>query len=191
MRFGITLDVILNEYFVQLWETLRPGHKLENRLTNEWQLIGFQATDPSTDFRGTGYLGLQQLITLCFKESSHHKEAMLMYKDSTVEEHWYFFACAGINLTQKLLRSIQKGEFDKCLLFVIENYGDDQAKIRDLFDEWYYRAFKSFNEQWRDAKVGIMEFNHFFERVYDMYFLPDHQKIAEQFYGPLGKEKRD
>jgi hypothetical protein len=31
-----------------------------------------------------------------------------------------------------------------------------------------------FNDKWVDIKVDIMEFNHFFERVYDSDFLPYH-----------------
>ena len=41
-----------------------PNTKLKNRITDQWIEIGFQGKDPSTDFRGAGMLGLEQLLAL-------------------------------------------------------------------------------------------------------------------------------
>ena len=35
----------------RLWGILKPGVKRSGRITKEWQEIGFQGTDPTTDFR--------------------------------------------------------------------------------------------------------------------------------------------
>jgi hypothetical protein len=35
-----------------------PDKVLSERISKDWQDIGFQGKDPATDFRGTGYLGL-------------------------------------------------------------------------------------------------------------------------------------
>lgn len=47
---------------LQLWNLLMPGRALESRVCNSWQDIGFQGTDPKTDFRGMGLLGLENLL---------------------------------------------------------------------------------------------------------------------------------
>eukprot|EP00116_Pleurobrachia_bachei_P002493 sb/3462755/ len=38
---------------MELWGTLQPDNPLENRISEQWDIIGFQGTDPATDFRGT------------------------------------------------------------------------------------------------------------------------------------------
>jgi ELMO domain-containing protein len=43
---------------MSFWKVLKPNTPLTERLTNEWQNVGFQAKDPATDFRGAGFLGL-------------------------------------------------------------------------------------------------------------------------------------
>ena len=47
---------------VQLWNNLQPKVALKERISEQWTLIGFQGTDPATDFRGMGLLGLLNLV---------------------------------------------------------------------------------------------------------------------------------
>ena len=39
-----------------------PGQDLTNRISKQWQELGFQGDNPATDFRGMGLLGLQCLV---------------------------------------------------------------------------------------------------------------------------------
>eukprot|EP00948_MAST-09A_sp_MAST-9A-sp1_P002954 g2954.t1 len=56
----------------QLWENLMPGVlRRGGRKSEDWKEIGFQGTDPVTDFRGMGMLGLEQLLFF----SSHFPSA--------------------------------------------------------------------------------------------------------------------
>ncbi len=97
-----------------------------------------------------------------------------MFKDSVKEDHWYFFAVTGINISQKILRSLIKGEFDEGILRSFEeiNQKGESTSILALMDYFYFDIFKQFNNKWVNSRVNIMEFNHFFERVYDSDFLP-------------------
>ena len=52
--------------------------------------------------------------------------------------------------------------------------------LSDLMDYFYYKVFELFNTKWREAKVGIMEFNQFFERVYENDFLPHYAKFIQE-----------
>lgn len=65
--------------------------------------------DPATDFRGSGFLGFMQLLNMCTSPESKDK-ALEMYKASTVKEQWFFFAVTGINITQKLLNSLNNSK---------------------------------------------------------------------------------
>ena len=90
---------------MSLWNTLKPNEELDNRLSRKWIDIGFQGQDPATDFRGSGLLGLKQLVSLCI-DQRHSKKALEMYAASQVLEQWFFFAVTGINITQRLLNSL-------------------------------------------------------------------------------------
>jgi hypothetical protein len=61
-----------------LWNTLKPGREISNRISKEWIEIGFQGADPATDFRGAGILGLKQLISIC-TEARYKDVALQMY----------------------------------------------------------------------------------------------------------------
>lgn len=53
------------ELILDLWNALKSDERLEsdNKLiTKQWIDIGFQSSDPSTDFRGMGMLGLTNLV---------------------------------------------------------------------------------------------------------------------------------
>lgn len=39
-----------------------PGQQLTDRISKQWQEIGFQGNNPATDFRGMGMLGLRCLL---------------------------------------------------------------------------------------------------------------------------------
>ena len=46
----------------KLWHGLKGEHDLvETNISSRWSEIGFQGTNPSTDFRGMGLLGLVNL----------------------------------------------------------------------------------------------------------------------------------
>jgi len=47
---------------VQLWNNLQPNVTLIGRISPQWTDIGFQGSDPATDFRGMGLLGLLDLL---------------------------------------------------------------------------------------------------------------------------------
>lgn len=51
-------------------------------------------------------MGLEQLLTITDKDFRYHEQALKMYKDSTIQENWYFFSCTGLNITQKILNTM-------------------------------------------------------------------------------------
>jgi len=44
-----------------LWKVCFPDKEIQ-RISKEWKQLGFQGTDPATDFRGSGIFGLQNLV---------------------------------------------------------------------------------------------------------------------------------
>ena len=155
-------------------------------MTKKWIDIGFQGADPATDFRGSGILGLNQLLSIT-TESAYKTKALEMYRLSTIEEHWYFFAVTGINITQKLINTLKDS---KDQVYRIDIEGPILAHFKRVSEEntaeliernfeplmtyLYFNIFDLFNEEWIKAKPGIMEFNQFLDDIYGKSF---HQNI--------------
>ena len=66
-RYDVNL-VQNEEKLMELWAAL-TDEKLEFRFTKQWQKIGFQGSDPSTDFRAMGMLALDNLHYFATKYS--------------------------------------------------------------------------------------------------------------------------
>ena len=54
----------------QLYAATGLSEPLEGLVSEAWKLLGFQGTDPSTDFRGMGLVGLQHLLYFANHDST-------------------------------------------------------------------------------------------------------------------------
>ena len=73
---------------MQLWSLLMPDRVLPSRVTIEWQDIGFQGTDPKTDFRGMGLLGLENLLCVSFNFLRFYREFLFILYDRFFAENY-------------------------------------------------------------------------------------------------------
>ncbi|KAH9819110.1 ELMO/CED-12 family-domain-containing protein [Melampsora americana] len=80
-----------------LWKLLKPEKPLESLHTKSWQDIGFQGTDPSTDFRGSAMLGLDALILFGHRYGKVAQDLVAEAVDGGPS--WYPWALASINIT--------------------------------------------------------------------------------------------
>ncbi len=80
-----------------LWTLLRPDvRRRGGRVTDEWQELGFQGSNPATDFRGMGVLGLESLVHFA---RAHSSAARRVCNESLVPHNkWFSFAITHINL---------------------------------------------------------------------------------------------
>ena len=161
---------------MSLWDTLRPDEKLTERVTKKWIDIGFQAGDPATDFRGSGIQGLDMLLEM-LQDPRTKSRALEMYKNSTVQEHWYFYAVTGINITQKFRNAfkntkdqITRIEIDQLILNQCSNmpkdFFKDPKNLGKLVTRFYFDVFSCFDAKWVQMKPPIMEFNQFLDDIY-------------------------
>nr|CAG4634965.1 EOG090X0AMT [Alona affinis] len=134
-----------------LWSHLMPGRMLESRITISWQDIGFQGTDPKTDFRGMGLLGLENLL---FFAENYSDAARHVLSHSTHPKHGYSFAIVGINLTH-LAFTLWKDGAAKSHIY---NMGRPPA-LRHFHRFYCYLIFE-FDKLWmKENPESIMEFN--------------------------------
>ena len=50
-----------------LWGAAYPGAKLSGLVSPQWKEMGWQGTDPSTDFRGGGFISLENLLHFAYR----------------------------------------------------------------------------------------------------------------------------
>ncbi|XP_050443546.1 ELMO domain-containing protein 2 [Adelges cooleyi] len=133
-----------------LWNELKPDEHLENRVTKQWQNIGFQGEDPKTDFRGMGMLGLDNLVYFASKYTHLARSALLR---SMHPIHGYAFAIVGINLTSMALGLVVDGSAKTHF------YNKRNAPEYEDFNEFYCYLFWEFDKFWHNAKPkDLMEF---------------------------------
>ena len=86
----------------QLWSLAFPNRSLPSLKCEEWKEMGWQGTDPATDFRSGGLMSLENLAW--FAEHQPRVFQRLMHKRDGVRSQWeYPFAAAGVNITFQLV----------------------------------------------------------------------------------------
>ncbi|UXI20171.1 hypothetical protein NH340_JMT06114 [Sarcoptes scabiei] len=121
------------------------------RYGHHWEQIGFQGSDPSTDFRGVGILGLFQL---CFfvVDPKICRFCKVCYEKSLDSLQHYPFAITSINLTQIALQTLRDG--------LLNNEINRSNSVLDVFNRFYYGIFIRFYEIWKDQNKTIIDIGY-------------------------------
>jgi engulfment and cell motility protein 2 len=155
----------------ELWSLAFPDEPLTERITKKWGQLGFQGTDPATDFRGSGIFGLRNLLffgrsyPLPFRRLARGTFAPSLDAGAAMEEN-YPFAITGINLTNLLFEILGWGmrpseSAAKAQLCAMLVTGEDQRQprlVEGAFEEVYCAAFRLFDRRWRDMGAKYMDF---------------------------------
>ncbi|XP_039040760.1 ELMO domain-containing protein A-like [Hibiscus syriacus] len=89
----------------QLWRLAYPNRELLYLKSELWGDMGWQGTDPSTDFRGGGFISLENLIFFA-KNYPESFQCLLHKKDGNRADWEYPFAVAGINISFMLVQML-------------------------------------------------------------------------------------
>ncbi|PSS15778.1 ELMO domain-containing protein [Actinidia chinensis var. chinensis] len=119
--------------------------------------MGWQGSDPSTDFRGGGYVSLENLIFFA-KFYLDAFQSLLHKRDGSRAEWEYPFAVAGINLSFMLVQmlDLQSGKPTTMAgIRFLEFLSEDEM----AFDNLYCVAFRLMDAQWLAKRASYMEFN--------------------------------
>ncbi|XP_039275433.1 ELMO domain-containing protein 3 [Nilaparvata lugens] len=79
---------------------------------SHWQLIGFQGSDPATDLRGVGLLGLLQFLFLSTKQECAPL-ARKLYTVANSDNQAFPLAVLSLNVTQIALNALRSGKLNK------------------------------------------------------------------------------
>ncbi|GMT03990.1 hypothetical protein PENTCL1PPCAC_26164, partial [Pristionchus entomophagus] len=136
----------------QLWDLLNPSDPIDGMKSKRWGEIGFQGSDPSTDFRGMGVLSLHQLIYFIQKEPDTTRAILCLSHHPTIG---FPFAVAGINFTALTRRFLKEGFLKSHFYNTL-----DHSESIDDFHHAYVRIFTLFADFYkRENPSTIMEFN--------------------------------
>ncbi|TYH39249.1 hypothetical protein ES332_D12G167300v1 [Gossypium tomentosum] len=126
---------------IKLWHIAFPNVVLTGLISEQWKDMGWQGPNPSTDFRGCGFISLENLLFFGqnFPASFHR----LLLKEDGDRATWeYPFAVAGINVSFMLIQ-------------MLDLYSEDE----EAFDVLYCVAFELMDAQWLAMHASYMEFN--------------------------------
>ncbi|KAF1886961.1 hypothetical protein Lal_00046199 [Lupinus albus] len=141
----------------QLWKLAYPDRQLPSLKSELWKEMGWQGSDPSTDFRGGGFISLENLIFFAMKYPESFQR-LLNKQDGQRAEWEYPFAVAGINISFMLTQMLDlKAGYPSslsgiCFLQLLED--DEMA-----FDNLFCVTFQMMDAQWLAKRATYMEFN--------------------------------
>ncbi|KAJ4796073.1 ELMO/CED-12 family protein [Rhynchospora pubera] len=159
-RLEVPFDASLvghQEALRQLWRLAYPERMIPPFKSNLWKEMGWQGADPSTDFRGGGFISLENLIY--FAETYPESFQRLLHKQDGVRSEWeYPFAVAGINVSFMLVQMLELHSGNpttKAGIHFLKLLGGDEM----AFDRLYCAAFQLLDSKWLSKRATYMEFN--------------------------------
>ncbi|KAM2156760.1 hypothetical protein ACFX1R_042410 [Malus domestica] len=140
-----------------LWSAAFPEEELCGLISEQWKEMGWQGKDPSTDFRGGGFISLENL--LFFARSFPKSFQDLLRKQEGDRSVWeYPFAVAGVNITFMLIQMLDL-EAVKPRTLVGATFLKFLAEHESAFDLIYCITFKLMDHQWLSMRASYMDFN--------------------------------
>jgi hypothetical protein len=140
-----------------LWRAAFRNRELPGLVCEEWKEMGWQGIDPSTDFRGGGFVSLENLLFMA--QNFPRSFEKLLYKQEGQRATWeYPFAVAGLNITFMLIRMLDlrsaSPRSTSGVAFARILAEDDMA-----FGLLYSVAFEIMDAKWLAMRASYMEFN--------------------------------
>ncbi|KAA3462556.1 ELMO domain-containing protein A-like isoform X1 [Gossypium australe] len=148
---------------IKLWHIAFPNVVLTGLISEQWKDMGWQGPNPSTDFRGCGFISLENLLFFGqnFPASFHR----LLLKEDGDRATWeYPFAVAGINVSFMLIQMLDLYSgvddlFEKPKNLPGLNFLKLLGEDEEAFDVLYCVAFELMDAQWLAMHASYMEFN--------------------------------
>lgn len=159
-RIDVTYDCSKLEHqeaLRALWHVAFPDVELHGLISEQWKQMGWQGKDPSTDFRGAGFISLENL--LFFARTFPKSFQDLLWKRVGNRSSWeYPFAVAGVNITFMLIQMLDL-QAAKPRTMMGAMFLKILAEEKRAFDLLYCIAFKMMDHLWLTMQASYMDFN--------------------------------
>ncbi|CAF3828229.1 unnamed protein product [Adineta steineri] len=144
------------ELFEKIWSRLvtqsNDDHEPMNMISKRWTKIGFQGSNPLTDFRGMGLLGLQSIEYL-----SRDKETCLTCVNIPPPND-YSFAIGVVNIVSWLVNLLEVDPSMKTNFHPLLTHFSLHPCNLDEFFRLFLLIFNEWHEFWIDQQANIMQF---------------------------------
>uniref|UniRef100_A0A6A7G7A0 ELMO domain-containing protein 3 n=1 Tax=Hirondellea gigas TaxID=1518452 RepID=A0A6A7G7A0_9CRUS len=113
-----------------------------------WDIIGFQGSDPATDLRGVGLLGLLQMVSLVCGEQSQHLAGDVFALSH--DQHSQFpLLVLCLNVTRITLQALREGCLNKeC---------NSRGNVRHVLNEYFAAVLFYIYHIWRTERKSITD----------------------------------
>ncbi|AQK42399.1 ELMO domain-containing protein 2, mRNA [Zea mays] len=139
-----------------LWNASFPDTELTSLVSEQWKDMGWQGVNPATDFRGCGFVSLENLLFFARTYPASFKRLML--KQQGMRTTWeYPFAVAGVNISYMLIQLLELNSVRPKSLPGI-NFIKVLTEHEDAFDVLYCIAFEMMDAQWLAMRASYMQF---------------------------------
>ncbi|KAG0610110.1 hypothetical protein M758_7G039500 [Ceratodon purpureus] len=159
-RLGVAFDGSLPQHqdaLKDLWKAAFPGRVMPGLVSPQWKEMGWQGNDPSTDFRGGGFISLENLLFFAHRFPAVFQR--LLHKEEGKRAEWeYPFAVGGLNITFMLIQLLDL-RAAKPSSSSVTTFFNILATDEDAFDMLYCVAFQMLDAQWLALGASYMEFN--------------------------------
>ncbi|KAM7277234.1 hypothetical protein ACFE04_019100 [Oxalis oulophora] len=160
IRIDVAYDSSIPEHreaLRALWKASFPEEELRDLISEQWKEMGWQGKDPSTDFRGGGFISLENL--LFFARNFPKSFQDLLRKQEGDRSVWeYPFAVAGVNITFMLIQMLDL-EAVKPRRLVGATFLKFLSENESAFDLLYCITFRIMDQQWLSLHASYMDFN--------------------------------
>ncbi|XP_062855599.1 ELMO domain-containing protein 3 [Trichomycterus rosablanca] len=113
-----------------------------------WENIGFQGSDPATDLRGTGFLGLMHTLYLVMDPETLPL-ARDIYRLSQHPVQNFPFSVMSINMTRIALHALREE--------VLSKECNRRQQVVGVLNDFYVATFLHLYEQWKNQKKTISD----------------------------------
>lgn len=114
------------------------------RIGSHWEEIGFQGSDPGTDLRGAGMLGLLNLLYF-LKDSRRQTLASDIYRLSLHPTQNFPFCVMGINLSRIVLQALRENVLNKLC--------NKEGDVFGVVNEFYVGLYLQLYLTWKQGKT--------------------------------------
>jgi hypothetical protein len=154
-------NTVHEETLLKFWATVFPETPLKDRISDQWKKMGFQGTDPATDFRGMGMLGLLNLLYFAETHTQLFRKLLQLQqqRQQLAMAREYPVAVTGINITQMLYDLFGVGK--PIVLDPQQPPGNVFKVLFDsptAFEEVYCLAFQLLDRTWEEMNANYMDF---------------------------------
>lgn len=159
------------QMLLTLFNSLTGGLHCPSVIGTHWDIIGFQGTDPATDFRGVGMLGLLQPMSLSLSKSSASFMLEVISLSHSPSQGFPFMVLS-LNVTQIVLVSLRDGYIDRLM--------KDRGIVLQLVNTCYGAVLYHIYDHWKKENLTLVDSGLLLKKA-ETNFRKDPLSIIQQY----------